>query len=332
MTDIDTERVRALLSGAFGPTDGLAVALSDANQGRGVFSAVVRAELGPDPLDPGRPDRVIVKFPAAGPNGDAARLSGACAREALAYRHVLARSQVLAPKAHLVETNPDGSAAFVLEDLGHHRAVDQLNGLGVDDGVRVAEALSRFHHGWAEGSRLSGLDVRRSTPSTLDPQALRRGLDAVETRWADDLDGSIPEAFASVFERRDELVAAFGAAPTPTLCHGDPRADNLVFNRDQLPVLFDWQQLAIQLGEADLAWLAATSLDPETRRKADADLISAYGTSPDRYRLGFVLPGLTVLLLAQRQTTDPRSNRFIATSLDRIGAALVDLEVAAINR
>lgn len=332
MTDIDEERVRSLLTSAFGPRDGTPDALSDANEGRGVFSAVIRAELCADPVDHERPNSVIVKFPAAGPNGEAARRSGACRREALAYRQVLARSTVRAPKAHLVETDPDGSAAFVLEDLTDRRAVDQIDGLGIDDGVRVAETLRRFHLDWVDDATWRGLDVRRSTPSSLDPEALRRGLDAVETRWADDIEPSARQALTSVFERREELVAAFGAASQPTLCHGDPRADNLVFDHDRQPILFDWQQLAIQLGEADLAWLAATSFDPEIRRKADPDLISAYGTSPDRYRLGFVLPGLTVLLLAQRQTTDARSERFIATSLNRIGTALVDLEVGSLGR
>jgi hypothetical protein len=141
------------------------------------------------------------------------------------------------------------------------------------------------------------------------------------------------------------------------LCHGDPRADNLVFresgsrekgNRetagrqatdrpaaghqptDQV-VLFDWQQMAIQFGEADVAWLAATSLDVEVRRRTERDLVEGYGGSFDRYRLGLALPGLTVLLLAQREATTERTGRFIATSLQRIGAAIADLNIDAIG-
>ena len=80
-------------------------------------------------------------------------------------------------------------------------------------------------------------------------------------------------------------------------------------------MLFDWQQIAVQFGEADLAWLMATSLDPEVRRAGHEDLVGAYGADIDRLRLGFVLPGLAALMLAQRTADHPRTRRFIATSL-----------------
>jgi hypothetical protein len=299
-------------------------AVVDASQGRGVFSEVLRVTLGwPD--DPGgRPSSVVVKAPTTGPNGEAARHSGAYLREALAYRHLLPRSPIRAPIAHLVETDDEGGATLVLEDLSHHRSVDQLEGLSVDEAVQIATGLARFHHFWAQPSGLIE-GVRANTPSSLAPEALESGLDALRDRWEPELDRPQIDAFQRVVADRADLVAAFAQATDPTLCHGDPRADNLVLDPSAGPILFDWQQIAIQLGEADLAWLAATSLTTEDRRRGDADLVAAYGTTTDRYRLGFVLPGLAVLLLAQRRAEDERSLRFIATSLRRIGSALDDL-------
>ena len=123
-------------------------------------------------------------------------------------------------------------------------------------------------------------------------------------------------------------MARFTDASGATLCHGDPRADNLAFDRAGAPVVFDWQQLAVQLPEADLAWLAATSLTVETRRAVERDLVAGYGTTMDRYRLGFVLPGLAVLLLAQREIDSDRTAAFVAASLHRIATAVSDLDVA----
>ena len=124
-----------------------------------------------------------------------------------------------------------------------------------------------------------------------------------------------------------------------TLCHGDPRADNVVFAEDDRAVLFDWQQMAVQFGEADLAWLLSTSTTPETRRDVEADVIASYAlargqnaaTTWERYRLGMVLPGLAVLFLAQRETADERTEQLIATSLERIGIAVDDLAAAELR-
>jgi len=97
-------------------------------------------------------------------------------------------------------------------------------------------------------------------------------------------------------------------------------------------VVFDWQQIAVQLGESDLAWLAATSLTVPIRRGAEGDLVAAAGGSFDRYRLGLALPGLAVLLLAQRELPAPRARRFVAVSLERIAAALADNETSRLGR
>jgi aminoglycoside phosphotransferase (APT) family kinase protein len=304
--------------------------LDDANAGRGVFSRIWRVALEWDSSSEPRPRplSVIVKSPAPGPNGEAGRRSGAYRREAIAYRQIVPHSPVLAPAVHLIEEDDEGNAWFVMEDLGDRRSVDQLDGLELGDGTAIAAELASLHRHWAAVPIVDLPHVRRNTPATLTSEALSTGLKALTERWGDDLDSAHVRAFQRLMSQRDRMVRAFVDAPGPTICHGDPRADNLVFASDGRPVFFDWQQVSIQLGEADLAWLAATSFTVETRRRADRELIEAYGTSEARYRLGYVLPGLTVLLLAQREVTDDRSARFVTTSLRRIGTALHDLDVA----
>lgn len=326
--------VERLVHLAFGPGCDV-VGTTDLNGGRGVFSRVVRAELawtgpvdGPDGGDgTGRPRSVAVKLPAPGPNGEAAAATGACRREALAYTRLLPHSPVAAPRAWLVHHGPGAAASFVLEDLSGLRAVDQLDGLPADDALAVAETLARFHRHWADPDRHRNLPLRRTVPAGIPAEALARGLTALEERWADVVDTAQRAVFARLVARRAELVAAFAAARPPTVCHGDPRADNVAFGPAG-PVLFDWQQPAIQLGAADVAWLAATSLTPETRRTLDADLAAAGSCTVDAYRTGLLLPGLAVLLLAQRAADSERTARFIATSLRRIATAAADFELA----
>jgi hypothetical protein len=327
------QQVRALCRTAFGDPSPAITALRDVNQGRGAFSIVVRADLAPGPVgveEPSAfPPSVVAKLPVEGPNGQAAVTSGAYTREAMAYRTVLPESPIRSPELFALDEPGDGTSALLLADLSNERAVDQLQGLTADDALEVATALVRFHHHWAEegsAGALAGLDVRRNTLARLPHQSLRTGLDLLEQRWGDAVSAAHREVFARLVDRHDTLADQFGRQ-TPTLCHGDPRADNLFFALDGRPILLDWQQMAVQFGEADLAWLAATSLEVPTRRAVERDLLAAGGSDLDRYRLGLALPGLAVLLLAQREVANDRARRLVACSLHRIATAIADFEL-----
>ncbi len=315
--------------------------VTDAGGGRGVFSTVWRVELfmapGGQPVtEP--PATVIVKLPIEGPNGEAARASGAYEREAWAYAELLQSDEPPPhPRCHRIERDGNRGASFVLEDLGDARLGDQAAGLAATDAVEVVRALAGLHARFGAPGRagqLAALPVRTSAPAVFHRDGLLAGLAALERRG----DQRWLPVFRSVVERRDRLVDAFGSAAHPTLCHGDPRGDNVAFREGGEAVLFDWQQLAVQLGEADLAWLCGTSLLPDTRREVESDLLETYADSSRRsveetfarYRLGYVLPGLAVLLLAQRATPDAATEAMVARSIERIGSALSDLDLPSL--
>ncbi len=330
-------QVEELCTAAFGP-DGPAIGdLTDVNRGRGAFSVVVRVALDGGPATDGSragptPPTVVAKLPDPGGNGVAARRSGAYRREAVAYRDLLPRSPVAHPACLALLTDDDDGASFLLDDLGRHRVADQLDGLAPDDAVAVAESLVDLHRAWADPARLAPLPVRRNTLAALAPDAVAAGVAALDERWGGDVDADQRRALADLAAVHTGLIGRFEGEP-PTLCHGDPRADNLVFDEATgRPILFDWQQLAIQFGEADLAWLAATSLTVDVRRRIERDLVTAGGGRHERYRLGLALPGLAVLLLAQRELPSARARRFVATSLRRIATAIADNDTAALGR
>ncbi|MDH3301534.1 MAG: ecdysteroid 22-kinase family protein [Acidimicrobiia bacterium] len=318
-----------LVRAAYG-TDAIVTARVDVGGGRGTFSDVIRLDLaGTDAV----PATAVAKLPADNVNRDAAASSGAYRREAEAYGHLLPLSPVARPELHAMVT-ADDTAAFLLQDLTPLRRVDQLTGLGPADTAAVAETLERFHRFWRRrvetpGGPVDELAIRRSTVAGFSLDSVARGLAMVRDRWID-VTADEADVFSKLVANAPALVDAFTHAATaePTLCHGDPRADNLCFAGDGSAVLFDWQQIAVQFGEADLAWLMATSLDPEVRRSCADNVVRDHGADFDRFRLGLVLPGLAALLLAQRQADHERTRRSISTSLRRIAAALADYEVA----
>ncbi len=327
------ERARAAATRTF--PERTIVEISDLNRGRGVFSEVYRVAFSPTTDEP---DSVAVKLAVAGANGDAARRSGGYGREALAYQLLLPHLDVMSPRCHAVIEDPLGPT-FVLDDLSDARVVDQLDGLGAEDAAAVAESLGRLHTSSVGSVVLEDPNLvdrlRTNTVASLDPASLLVGLDSLTERWGHAVDDDHRTAYRRLVDRHAEVAERFAAAGPAVLCHGDPRADNLVFARTggrPRPILFDWQQIARQPGVGDLAWLTATSLEPSVRRAVEPTLLAAYrqaASLDDRhYRIGFALPGLAVLLLAQRVAVDARTEAFIATSLRRVGQALVDWDVA----
>lgn len=301
--------------------------------GRGVFSHVVRCRLQSQDSSRELPKTVAIKWLRDNANGASAMSSGAASREVLAYERLLpATPTVSAPRCFGVGADSRGRPALVLEDLSEERWSDQLDGLSPHDLRLVTAELICLHEQWAGAAELDTLEVRRSTPSNLPVEGIANGLRALEG-W--DVAPDHVEALQRLADVRTAAVAAFVGEKAPTLCHGDPRADNVAFRHNRA-VLFDWQQLAVQFGESDLAWLLATSATPDVRRQVESDIVASYAlarnqdaaTTWRRYAVGMVLPGLAVLFLAQRTADDERTQRFIATSVQRIAIAVDDLGVA----
>ncbi len=288
--------------------------------GRGVFSDVWRVRSITGTV--GAPS-VVVKMPRAGPNGDAARRSGAYDRERLAYSSLLI-DKLPVPHCFGISDTPDGPA-IVLDDLTSLRFVDQLDGLHSSDVLAVVDSLAVCHRSM-DIRGADALGVRRNTPSTFSQEVLSRGLRSLPL--------AVGPIFASLLEQMDQRVAQFAALTDPVLCHGDPRADNVAFDDaadSPSAILYDWQQIAIQAGEADLAWLLATSVDAESRRMVEPLVMARYAQASgrslaevmQRYRIAMVVPGLAVLLLAQRRA-EGRLGDLVRISIERIAAAVED--------
>ncbi len=323
------DTIDSVIDQVFGPGHQVR-SIDDIDNGRGVFSHVLRCTI------VGRDDPVAVKLLRSDANGAAAVAMGAVAREVLAYETILPTTPtVCVPRCHGIASDDSGRPAFVLEDLSAHRWSDQLDGLSDQDVRAVVAELIALHMTWTDASTLATIDVRRSTPSLLSDDGIDAGLLALE-RLA--VEPTHRAAFTRLADVRAAAVRSFNEEGGATLCHGDPRADNVAFDATGRAVLFDWQQMAIQFGEADLAWLMATSVTPAVRSAIESDVVASYAiargqdaaTTWRRYVLGMVLPGLSVLFLAQRSSADDRTRQFIDLSIQRIATAVDELDVVGL--
>ncbi len=295
--------------------------ITDVGKGRGIFSRVVKVELAGAPVS-----SIVVKAPALGVNGEAGRTSGSYGREAIAYRRLLSDLSVRTPTCYAV-TDIDGDPWFVLEDLSDMGTINQLDGIDLENAQRLGDVLAELHQ--IEVPDNIARDLTGPGPERFGLETLQLGLSLLESKWNQDAD--VVSAFETLLDNRDSLVAEFVDAGQTILCHGDPRADNVMVTDTEL-VLLDWQQISMSFGEADLAWLLATSCTVDDRPVIEGSLLSRYAAATDsdpiavlgRYRLGLTRPGLAVLMLCTRDTSDERTSQIVSESLRRIGHALAD--------
>ena len=131
-------------------------------EGASMMSALARAHLTYDGVTLA-PDSLIVKVPTT----DEHRLFIAVntkfyEREVRFYRELAADLPVAVPRCLFADIDPATSQfLLVLEDVGHLRQVDQVEGCGWDDAVTAVQAIADFHA--PTGARTS---VTWRTPSS----------------------------------------------------------------------------------------------------------------------------------------------------------------------
>ena len=141
-----------------------------------------------------------------------------------------------------------------------------------------------------------------------------------------------------------KLLSSMVIGPN-TLCHGDFRADNLLFNENDEPVVIDFQLLGSGTGAYDIAYFVTQSLTPEIASKYEQQLFDqwvkaliAYGAPKDlvdrdalwkHYRTA-ALFCLAYPVIASRgmDLSDPRQHKLIEVMTDRFDRAVRELNLA----
>lgn len=328
---------------------GCRIASADVEQigvGIGVSSALYRVHLqGGD----GCPSSVVVKLPAL---DEAAVFTSTMLRmyirEVRFFHELAARSPIRVPHCHHAAVDEETSRfVVVMEDMGGMRMVDQVAGMDVVDAERAVDELAALHAAWwrkADDLAAAGVTVSLGDPiyPAVLPFVYGEGWEKVTTGM------EVSEEIAGVGPRWPEvmprLLTELAAAPT-TLCHGDYRADNILFAPDDSIVLLDFQLTGTGSGAYDLAYFVTQSLDCEVASAHERALF-------DRWVAGLVAGGvpeadldrqwdnyrkaayfcLVYPIVASRgmDLSDPRQLGLLDSMNTRISRAISELDLASL--
>ncbi len=243
---------------------------------------------------------VFVKRPSRSPVARAfvavPRLSRA---EVGFYTELRDQVPVATPKCHAAQHTP-GSFILVLEDLADSGATLRSSDdtLSADEAAALLAELADMHRQWwgrTESHPWLARNPRRELVlgALLSPSLCRLGL----RRTGQAVPSALHKPIARYARNRRAAHAVMSAGPT-TLIHNDCHPSNQFTAADGRSGLFDWQLCRAGPWARDVAYLLATSLDPETRQLAERDLIADYLD-----RLGPDAPRLDDAWLAYRRQT-----------------------------
>ncbi|CAN5333462.1 phosphotransferase [soil metagenome] len=225
------------------------------------------------------PETFVIKLPAADDEVRDRVVLG-YRSECAFYESVAHRVSVPVPACFHCEISEDAADyALLLTDEAPAVQGDQIAGCHEAQAMLAARAIAGLHGPtWNQDEWLTfpGLAM-----SMLD-DASKKGMGDVAIMSADITIGKLGAKLDAT--DRDTFVDAM-ALVTPwladldrfSLIHGDYRLDNMLFHPDGSQAwVVDWQTLGVGLPARDLAYFAATSLEPALRARLDRQLVAAY--------------------------------------------------------
>lgn len=254
-------------------------------EGVGIVGQLARLQLRYDGQAAGAPGTVILKIPSHYPENRAVGDHfNFYEREGRFYELLADNVPVRTPECYWNHIDPGtGSFGMLLEDLGDRTMISQIAGV---PGARAAEALrtlARLHGTWWRAPLLDELHWMPRLDEPINLAAGQQYRDAWPVFLERIGDGLGPEALElgertqRVFE--DLLRDGVNEAPL-TICHGDFRADNLMFDdgasKAEEVALLDWQISYRGPAITDVAYFLCQSLTVDERRAHEADLVRCW--------------------------------------------------------
>ncbi len=247
-------------------------------EGAGLLSLLYRSELTYDGAD--GPASVIVKFPTSDPmQRGTADLLRFYTRELEFYRSFAEDAPFGSATCHAAIEAAEGTDfVLVMEDLSHLTEADQRVGCTWDQAEVSVQKMAEFHAPHYGSPRIEEyidlfLPIKSEFYLAALPAVFEAGWSNAKTFGAEHLS---PEMVA-FGDRFGSLIGWFQDeldAPR-TIVHGDWRADNLMFDGDELHVI-DFQIVSIASGLYDVGYFASQSIPSEVRAGRDAELVDLY--------------------------------------------------------
>lgn len=167
---------------------------------------------------------------------------------------------------------------IAMEDISGYRNLDQLKGVALNDAKKLLEVLADFHASWWGKPALDDMasyfqPLNNPTYNAVLPMLWQAGWPMVEIHGMD----VVPESVArigGIWAEKVPWMLSNLMSPT-TMCHGDYRADNLMFDGTD-PVAIDFQIVGTGSGIYDVGYFISQSIASDVRSGHDRELVNGY--------------------------------------------------------
>jgi hypothetical protein len=252
--------------------------------GVGIVGQLARLQLRYDGQAQGAPGMVVLKMPSEFPENRAVGDHfNFYEREGRFYQQIGAKLDLRTPRCFWNHIDPDsGTFGLLLEDLGSRTMISQVEGVGAERAREAIAALAALHGAWWCSPALDGLEwmPRLDDPINLSAgQSYRDAWALCVERVGDALPPGAIEIGEAVQVGFEQLMRAMADAPL-TICHGDFRVDNLLFDDaaaegDRVAVI-DWQISSRAPGVGDVAYFLCQSMAVDERRRHEEQLLRGW--------------------------------------------------------
>lgn len=250
--------------------------------GVGIVGQLARLQLRYEGRAENAPSAVVLKLPSQYPEnravGDHLNFYE---REGRFYQQIGSKLDLRTPRCYWNHIDSVTSTyGLLLEDLTARTMVSQVEGVGVERAAEALCALARLHGTWWASPAVDGLEWM---PRLDDPVNLAAGQQYRDAwpSFVERVGDALPPGGLELGERvqgafEDLMRTGMAEAPT-TICHGDFRVDNLLFDdaaeeRERVAVI-DWQISYRGPAITDVALFLCQSMAVEERRRHEERLV-----------------------------------------------------------
>jgi hypothetical protein len=254
-------------------------------EGVGMTTEIYRLTLGYGEGAKAGPRTLVAKIQASIPAmRDLANAYGLYEREVLFYREIAKTISMCSPRCYVAAVEPDTHAfVLVMEDLDKTLPGDQVAGLTPAQLKVAIDQVGALHQRWWDRRELKALEPMVQpfgTPPYCDFSARHAAGWETFDAW---LEGRVSPELRRVGARMctelDRIAEDMAREPR-TICHGDFRADNLMFTGGDgvEPGLtcVDWQIAMQARGPFDIGYMMSGSVNTDVRREHEATLLKGY--------------------------------------------------------
>ena len=280
--DITPAWVEGVLRGSGALEDGVSVtgvALERIGEGVGILSIIQRVRPTYSAAT-SAPASFVVKYPTddAGQRFTADALAFYI-RECIFYRDLAPGAAFATARCYaqgIASDNTDFTVA--MQDISGLRTLNQLEGVSLEDSRVILSKLADFHAAWWENEKLDGmLDVFQplSNPTyhMVLPMLWSQGWPSLMEQAPEIVPAGIHEV-GDLWGPKVQWMLDNLSLPR-TLCHGDYRADNIMFDGNE-PVVLDFQIVGVGGGMYDVGYYISQSIDASVRSGHDRELVDHY--------------------------------------------------------